>query len=125
MLRIYLTSSSPGLDLLKAGAELTGESAMQVKKKVSAGLPLLEVVPWQKNWHHVRNRLPGLVEDERFRFAEVYENGDEEDLTPIRLRNRLEHWRGIELETQRDLDLEEGLIDDPEDFVPHDEDWSR
>jgi len=56
---------------------------------------------------------------------EIYNNGEKEELNAETLRNRIAHWRRIELETQMLTDLERGHIDTRDDFVPHDEDWTQ
>jgi hypothetical protein len=41
------------------------------------------------------------------------------------LKNMTRHLRQIELETQTDVALETGEIDDPRDFIPRDADWTQ
>ena len=60
-----------------------------------------------------------------FVVKEVTASGAEELLSPEALRKRLKFWREIELETQMHIDLENGFISSPPEFVPHDEDWTR
>ena len=36
----------------------------------------------------------------------------------------VKYWCSIELETQRNTELENGFINEPGEFVPHDEDWA-
>jgi hypothetical protein len=49
---------------------------------------------------------------------------DGEDLeTPESLRGLLKGLRQIELQIQRDTDLETGSIQSPEEFQAHDEEW--
>jgi hypothetical protein len=41
------------------------------------------------------------------------------------LQNLIGHFRHIELETQCDTMLELGEIDDPSQFSPYDDDWTK
>jgi hypothetical protein len=41
------------------------------------------------------------------------------------LKNMIQHFRQIELETQTDVALETGDIHDPRDFIPRDADWTE
>ena len=49
-------------------------------------------------------------------------------VTPVPLpvlKKIIQHFRQIELETQTDVALETGEIDDPRDFIPRDTDWTH
>lgn len=61
---------------------------------------------------------PGFV------IKEVADDGAQETLSPQGLQNQLALWRSIELEQQRQSDLEMGYIESEEQFEPHDEDWT-
>ncbi|WP_145248888.1 hypothetical protein [Aeoliella mucimassa] len=60
-----------------------------------------------------------------FKVTEVYEDGSEADVSPTMLRNLIQHFREIELETQRDTMLELGDIEIPSQFTPVDDDWTQ
>jgi len=47
-----------------------------------------------------------------------------EELSLENLKNKFSFWRSIELETQRNSDLENGYINTPEEFEPHDDEWA-
>jgi hypothetical protein len=83
----------------------------------------------------------GEWETERAALAKIYEHcssnaerpywikesdeyGLDELLSPELLKKRIDHWRSIELETQMSTDLELGEINDPSEFIPHDDDWT-
>ena len=51
-------------------------------------------------------------------------DGDESDVSPEMLRNLIQHYRAIEIETQMQTELELGEINDRSEFTPHDDDWT-
>lgn len=59
-----------------------------------------------------------------FQFVLMEDDEIEAFLSPEMLNDQLKHLRHIELETQRNSDLENGFITTPNDFEPHDEDWT-
>jgi hypothetical protein len=52
-------------------------------------------------------------------------NGIDSPVPLAMLMNLIQGFRQTELETQMDIALETGDIDDPRDFTPSDEDWTR
>ena len=81
-------------------------------------------------WHQERTLLAEIARayasDERvpYEIVEVEEGGEEAVLSTEALRGHLRYLREIELETQRQADLETGAIADEAAFEPHDEDWA-
>ncbi|PSF11693.1 hypothetical protein [Marinobacter shengliensis] len=79
-------------------------------------------------------------ETERMKLVEVYnlyasnsdtpfyildtESDKPKKISPAELSNKIKFWREIELETQMNSDLENGYINNPSEFEPHDEDWA-
>lgn len=59
-----------------------------------------------------------------YQFAIIEDEEIEEFLSADDLYDHLKHLRHIELETQRNSDLENGYISSPDEFEPHDEDWT-
>lgn len=47
-----------------------------------------------------------------------------EEISLDDMAGKFEFWRSIELETQKNSDLENGYISIPEEFEPHDDEWA-
>jgi len=102
----------------------------EIRNRAKQGEPLLELSAFTNQWQDDRHVLVVLARgiesnDLPFAVTEVYEDGTESDVSVTMLRNLLDHFRGIELETQRDTMLELGEIEDPDEFAPNDEDWTK
>ena len=73
----------------------------------------------------IRDRIYKLYSDKNAPFTVIDNDGDQRKLlSPPELKSKFEFWRGIELETQMNTDLEIGYIKDPDEFEPHDDDWA-
>jgi|SRR5690606_28816369 len=109
--------------------KLCGNSISEIKQASEQRKPVVEIEPFTSNWDADKVYLAKL-----YRFLakqapapfEVFE-GDSPDnaefLSPEVFYNRLVSLREIELEQQRQIDLEMGYINDSEEFQPHDQDW--
>ncbi|QDT71661.1 hypothetical protein [Lacipirellula limnantheis] len=102
----------------------------EIRDRARRGEPLLEVSPFTNQWHDDRHTLVDLARgiesnDLPFAITEVCEDGTESDVSITMLRNLLDQFRGIELQTQRDTMLELGEIENPDQFEPYDEDWTK
>lgn len=88
------------------------------------------MTPFENTWQEDRHKLVELanrIESEDLPLAVTEVDGDhrESPVSTLMLRNLIAQFRGIELDTQRDSMLELGEIDDPAQFEPCDEDWTR
>jgi hypothetical protein len=102
----------------------------EIRDRARKGEPLLEVSAFTNQWHDDRHTLVDLARgiesnDLPFAITEVYEDGTESDVSITMLRNLLDQFRGIELQTQRDTMLELGEIENPDQFEPYDDDWTK
>jgi hypothetical protein len=102
----------------------------EIRDRAKRGEPLLEVSAFTNQWQDDRHTLVDLARgiesnDLPFAVTEVYEDGTESEVSVTMLRNLLDHFRGIELQTQRNTMLEIGEIEDPEQFESYDEDWTK
>jgi hypothetical protein len=118
--------SAPNISRLR---EFTGLSIADIRARASAGTPLLEITAFNNNWQDERLRLVRIANDIEagqlpLRISELHQT-QEHPVTLEILRNHIAHFRQIELETQRNAMLELGEIDDPSQFVPYDDDWTR
>ena len=113
---------------LSLARTLSPESVATLKKKASEHLAIDEVPVFSGGWQKNRERLPRwlkLLEEYPTVFSVTEVRGeDEEIMSSIMFRERLKNLRGIELETQMAIDLEEGFIEKHEQFTPRDLDWT-
>jgi len=89
---------------------------------------LIEITPFQNDWEETRLVLVSLSNSINegslpLTVSERLENG-ESCVSPELLRNLIQHFREIELETRRNTELELGEIIDSTEFEPDDEDWT-
>lgn len=108
---------------------LTNLSISDIRNRAAAQAPLIDITPFQHDWQDTRHVLVGIVRDIEagtlpLTVTEVHATG--ESPVPIdMLRNFIQHFREIELQTQLETMLEAGEISDPSEFMPHDDDWTR
>lgn len=125
---VRFTEVSPAVATLLSARALFGGLVVSLRGKAQEQTALAEIPilsgPWEDN-RVTLARLLRIVTDQPgvFDVLEISEEGDGESLSPEDFRRRLKQLRQIELQTQRDVDLERGHIARREDFVPHDEDW--
>ncbi len=129
ILRFRYADTSCPVSMIAAMRTLTGLSIADIKNRIATSQPLFEIVAFRNDWEKTRYTL--------VRIAKQIEAGTipltvtEESngfVTPVplpMLKNMIQHFRQIELETQTDVALETGDIDDPRDFIPRDADWTQ
>lgn len=108
---------------------LCGRSIAEIRQAAAAGTSVRNFHAFGSDWQDERRLLSKLS---RLYFApapgfivkELAGHGTDETLSPQMLQNRLALWRSIELEQQRQSDMEMGYISSEDEFEPHDEDWS-
>ena len=120
---------SPTVEDLKILRTLTEMGLAEIKAAATNQTAICQIQIFEGDWQSERHVLAKIYNPYRseqpvpWRVRESDEFGEEEFLSPKGLKSRLEYWRSLELETQRNVDLESGLIATPEEFEPHDEDW--
>ncbi|WP_145449304.1 hypothetical protein [Gimesia panareensis] len=120
---------SPTIEDLKILRTLTEMGLAEIKAAAAHQTAIRQIRIFEGDWQSERQVLAKVYHQNRseqpvpWRVRERDEFGEEEFLSPDGLKSRLEYWRSLELETQRNVDLESGLIATPEEFEPHDEDW--
>jgi hypothetical protein len=129
-LRFRSTETTLSAALIARLRQLTQLPMSEIRDRAKQGEPLLEVSAFTNQWQDDRHMLLELARgiesnDLPFTVTEVYEDGSESDVSLAMLRNLIDHFRGIELETQRDTMLELGEIEHPDQFEPYDEDWTK
>ena len=108
---------------------LTGLSISEIRNRVAMSQPILEIVAFRNDWQDTRHKLVRIARriEEGSLPLTVTEgtNGADSPVPLPMLLNLIQHFRQIELETQTDVALETGDIDDPREFVPRDADWTQ
>ncbi|MCF9448039.1 hypothetical protein [Vibrio parahaemolyticus] len=114
--------SVKGIKLLRS---LTSQSIEAIRNAAKNHQPLESYEAFRSDWDEVKYKLVTLAQqyDEAFFF--IYEiEGDEHQLLSFEnFLDYLKELRCIELEQQRNSDLECGLISVESDFHEHDENW--
>jgi hypothetical protein len=129
-LRFRSTETTLSARLMARLRQLTHLPMSEILDRARKGEPLLEVSAFTNQWHDDRHTLVDLARgiesnDLPLAITEVCEDGTESDVSITMLRNLLDQFRGIELQTQRDTMLELGEIENPDQFEPYDEDWTK
>ncbi|QDU57616.1 hypothetical protein Pan181_38340 [Aeoliella mucimassa] len=129
-LRFSSVDQSHSANIVKQLRSLTDLPVSTILNHLNSGLPLVEITPFTTTWEDDRVKLVKIAKaiesgDLPFKVTEVYEDGSEADVSPTMLRNLIQHFREIELETQRDTMLELGDIEIPSQFTPVDDDWTQ
>jgi hypothetical protein len=126
LFRIQFASDKPAVADLVLARALCRDSVATLRKKAEAREAIAEIRIFADAWRENRSRLPGwlkLLRGDPAAFAvSQVRDGEEEPLSAELFAARLAHLRQIELETQRQTDLEEGFITSPDEFEAHDED---
>ncbi len=108
---------------------LTGLSISEILSRVATARPLLEITPFCKNWREQRKALVAVahgIEDGSLPLTVADGAGEIESPVSLEmLKNLIQNFRQIELETQAEMMLENGEIDNPSEFVPAGRDWTR
>jgi hypothetical protein len=108
---------------------LTGLSISEIRNRVATAQTLFEVVTFRNDWSETKYKLVQIarqIEDGSMPLTVTERiNGIDSPVPLPMLMNLIQGFRQTELETQMDIALETGDIDDPRDFTPSDEDWTR
>ncbi len=100
-------------------------SIAEIRKAAQAGASIRDFQIFEGDWEGERaviGRLYGELVSNRSAPFVLQEDGVVFD-TAEDFKEWLDEVRRIELQTQRDTDLEMGFIGAREEFVPHDEPW--
>jgi hypothetical protein len=104
-------------------------SMADIRRRATSQDPLLDITPFQNDWQQTRRLLVKIARGIEagtlpLEVTEVHDS--EESPVPLEmLRNLIQQFRSIELQTQRDTMIELGELSDPADFTPQDEDWTQ
>lgn len=113
---------------LKVLREISSLSISEIKKASIEETPICRLEIFGRTWDEAKSmlikihKLYSLASGAPFIVLET-DSSMSEVLSPVEFTNKLKFWRSIELESQKNLDLENGYIDRSEDFAPHDENW--
>lgn len=128
-LRFRSLETDPSATLIARFRKLTQLSISEIRDRAGNSKPLLEISAFTNQWQDDRHTLVDIADriesnDLPFAVSEVFEDGTESNVSVTMLRNLIDQFRGIELQTQRDTMLELGEIEHPDQFEPYDEDWT-
>lgn len=129
LLRFRYAGSTCPTAMVPPLRSLTGLSIFEIRSRVANARPLLEISPFRTNWREQRKLLVALargIADGSLPLT-VTDGASNPELpvSPEMLNNLIQHFRQIELETQAQMMLENGEIDDPGAFIPTEPDWTR
>lgn len=129
-LRFRFVHTTPSVPLIVQVRNLSDLSISEIRYRISNGLPVFEITAFTNNWKEDRElivNLVNLIEAEVLPMAvtEIHHNESESPVSNAMLRNLIQRFRDIELETQMNTMLELGEIDAPSNFEPYDDDWTQ
>jgi hypothetical protein len=108
---------------------LTGLTTSEIRNRIATDQPLLEIIPFRNDWQDTRVKLVQIarqMEGGSLPLAVTESTNSGDAAVPLAmLLNLIQHFREIELQTQADIALETGEIEDPGDFMPRDADWTK
>jgi hypothetical protein len=129
ILRFRYADTSCPVSMIAAMRSLTGLSIADIKDRIATSQPLFEIVAFRNDWQETRYtlvRIAKQIEEGTLPLTVTEESNGFVTPVPLSmLKNMTQHFRQIELETQTDVALETGDIDDPRDFIPRDADWTQ
>jgi len=115
--------------MIAAMRSLTGLSIADIKDRIATSQPLFEIVAFRNDWQETRYtlvRIAKQIEEGTLPLTVTEESNGFVTQVPLSMLNNMtQHFRQIDLETQTDVALETGDIDDPRDFIPRDADWTQ
>ena len=101
-----------------------------IKQASSKQSALIEIESFDSNWEENKALLSTLSKlysgegEVPFSIWSYESDNDFSILSPEQFNEYLKGLRSIEIETQRNIDLEMGHINNPSEFEPHDDDWA-
>ena len=109
---------------------ITNLSIAEIKQRAANGEAILEITPFENDWEETRSLLVQVAREMEagklpLTVAEVDDAEEESPVSLEMLKNLIQHYREIELQTECNTMLELGEISDPSEFEPEDEDWTN
>jgi len=130
-LRFRCTEKTLPASMIKQLCDITDLPIGELRSRVTAGASILNIGAFEDDWDENRTRLAAIIHEiingSLPLSVSGAEDDDEDEGSPLDVEgliNMLRHYREIELQDQRSEDLRMGVISDPSDFEPHDEDWT-
>ncbi len=110
---------------IKILRELSSYAISDIRESASKQTPIRCFIAFGHGWMNDRVELVRICEIYKNINSPFYVVDDEvgEVISPQALKKKLIVLRAIELETQMNIDLENGYISHPDEFNPHDEEW--
>ncbi len=114
---------------IKTIRKICSKSISEIKEAALTNKSIRSFHIFGKDWESQRKDLVVIYNlyssQEGAHFVVVdTEQHKPKQLSPEELYRKFKFWRGIELETQMNSDLENGYIQNPSEFVPHDDNWA-
>ena len=128
-IRFRLTELRPDAATLRDMGNLLGLTLQDVLQRASSNVPLFEITAFEGDWENDRETLVSLSnmlnkEGIPLVASEAYLES-ENAITAPELKNMIQQFREIELQTMKSTILEIGEIKAPSEFVPDDDDWTQ
>lgn len=129
ILRFRYAQTECPTSMIAALRALTGLSIADIRNRIATSQPLIEIVAFRRDWREARHKLVRVakqIEEGTMPLCVTEESNGFMTPVPISmLKHIIAHLRQTELETQTDVALEAGDIDDPGDFIGTDDDWTK
>lgn len=114
---------------IKTIREFCRLSISEIKHAAGNGLSIRTFEAFDNEWDTEKFTLvklaKGYNQNTPYQFALLFDDSEiDEFLNKDELNNWIKNLRHIELEEQRNSDLENGYIQTQEEFEPHDDDWT-
>ncbi len=127
-LRFRSSDTQLPVALISQLRRITNLSIADIRDRAASGAPLLDITAFENDWQDTRHLLVTIARDIAsgtlpLTATEVFDD-DESPVTPEGLLGFIQHFRDIELQTQRSTMLELGEIENPSEFTPNDDDWT-
>lgn len=128
-LRFRVADTTVPVPVLARLRQLTSLSISEIRSRAVAGEAIFEITPFQSDWQTRRTTLVQVaheIADGSLPLKITELHADRESAVSLQmLKNLIEQFRQIEVESQKDTMLELGEISDPAEFIPYDEDWTQ
>lgn len=120
-----IPNANPSVTELKYFREISTKSISEILRASETKTSIRDFKILGTEWNEEKKVLAKImnrfITDESVPFQLIEDN---ELMTQEFAQNRLRFWRGIELETEMDVELELGEISHSHEFKPSSEDWT-
>jgi ABC-type Na+ transport system ATPase subunit NatA len=108
---------------------LTGLSIAEIRRRIAISEPLYEITPFRNDWQEKREMLVAIargIEDDSMPLIVTEKTNGVDTLVSLdMLKNIIQHFRQIELQIEIETMLKNGEINDPDEFISTEPDWTQ